>query len=102
MSAERERKLQESVQKEQEQMQSVRMKFNMTQGWHDSFIKSPKSKLGKKQGRQQSETHSTIEPPQPKGLGAKSRSIAALNPRLPASLNPKFQSSFSMASSPKL
>ena len=60
MSAERERKLQESVQKEQVQMQSVRMKFNMTQGWHDSFIKSPKSKLGKKQGRQQSETHSTI------------------------------------------
>ena len=47
MSAERERKRLESMQKEHEQMMPVRMKFNMTQGWHKDSLFSPNSKLFK-------------------------------------------------------
>ena len=52
MSAERERKRQESLQKEQEQMRSVHQKFNMTQGWtNNSFFKNPSAKALKASGR---------------------------------------------------
>ena len=97
MSAERERKRQESLQKEQEQMRPVHQKFNMTQGWtNNSFFKNPSSKALKASGRQQSmSNNSTLIPPEPtQGMGAKSRSIAALNTKLPTTLNPKFASTF--------
>ena len=97
MSAQRERKRLESLQKEQEQMRPVHQKFNMTQGWtNNSFFKNSSSKAFKASGRQQSmSNNSTLIPPEPsQGMGAKSRSIAALNTKLPTTLNPKFSSSF--------
>ena len=84
MSAERERKRLESMQKEHEQMLPVRMKFNMTQGWHKDPQISPSSKLFKAGPSIQSDQSTLLPPQPPKGIGQKSKSIAGFSIETPA------------------